>query len=245
MLVINRTDSNPICKTTKNVYGVLDKGVGETRMTTSESDPFRLAVNKETERQILYITGQSGSGKSYFTRQFIEDYHKAYPKRNVFVFSSLSDDTTLDKLKYLKRIKIKEDKFLNTPLSAEDFQESLTIFDDCDCITNKVIKKKIFDILNSILETGRHFKTSCVFTSHNANAGLDTKRILNESHSITIFPRNMGNRQIKYLLGEYLGFDKNQVKKLKKCEGRWVTVVKSYPMIFFSNTEMFIKDSDD
>jgi len=135
MLVINRTDSKPICKTSKNLYGILDKGNGETKLTTSESDPFRLAVNKETERQIAYITGPSGSGKSYFTRQFIEDYHKAYPKRSVFVFSSLSDDTTLDKLKYLKRIKIKEDKFLNTPLSAEDFQESLTIFDDCDCIT--------------------------------------------------------------------------------------------------------------
>jgi hypothetical protein len=241
MLVINRTDSKPICKTSKNLYGILDKGVGETKLTTSESDPFRLAVNKETERQIAYITGPSGSGKSYFTRQFIEDYRKAYPKRSVFVFSSLSDDTTLDKLKYLKRIKIKEDKFLNTPLSAEDFQESLTIFDDCDCITNKVIKKKIFDILNSILEVGRHFKTSCVFTSHVANAGIDTKRILNESHSITIFPKTLGSRSLKYLLDSYLGFDKEEIKQLKKCQGRWVTICKTFPMVYFSHTELFIK----
>lgn len=243
-LVINRTDASPICKTSNSIVGILDKKGGISKLTTTENDPFRLAVNKDTERQILYVSAPSGSGKSYYTKQFIEDYHKAYPKRNVFVFSSLSDCKTLDVLKYLKRIKIKEEKFLTTELGAKDFMESLVIFDDCDCMTDKHIKKKVFDILNSILETGRHFKTSCVFTSHNANAGLDTKKILNEAHSITIFPKNMGSRSLKYLLSEYLGFDKFEIKKLKKCEGRWVTICKSYPMCFFSHTEIYIKETE-
>jgi hypothetical protein len=238
----------PIATFGKKIVGVVDNPLvhnGMIKLETTEKDPFRHAVNKDTERQILYITAPSGSGKSYYTRQFIEDYHKAYPKRNVFVFSSLNECATLDKLKYLKRIKIKENKFLNMDLTAEDFKESLCIFDDCDCITNKLIKLKVFSLLNSILETGRHSKVSCVFTSHNANMGNETKRILNEAHSITIFPKNMGTRQLKYLLGEYLGFDKAEVKRLKKCSGRWVSVVKTYPMCFFSHTEMYIKDMDD
>jgi hypothetical protein len=38
------------------------------------------------------------------------------------MFSSLADDTTLDKLKYLKRIKIKETPFLTGSVGAEDFK---------------------------------------------------------------------------------------------------------------------------
>tara|TARA_B110000495_G_C23007811_1_gene595643 strand:+ start:1276 stop:2031 length:756 start_codon:yes stop_codon:yes gene_type:complete len=238
----------PIATFGKKIAGVVDNPMlkdGSTKIETNEKVPFRQAVNKDTERSILYVTAPSGSGKSYYTRQYIEDYHKAYPKRHVYVFSALDSCATLDKLKYLKRIKIKEAKFLNMELNAIDFKESLCVFDDTDVISNKHIKLKVFTLLNSILETGRHSKVSCVFTSHNANMGLDTKRILNEAHSITIFPRNMGNRQLKYLLGEYLGFDKDEIKRIKKTNGRWVTICKSYPMTFFDQSTMFIKDMDD
>lgn len=235
----------PIATFGKKIMGVVDNLGGMVKMDTTEKDPFRHAINKDIERQILYITAPSGSGKSYYTKLFVEDYHKAFPKRPVYVFSSLESCATLDKLKYLKRIKIKEEKFLSMDLTAQDFKESLTVFDDTDCLTNKFVKLKVFTLLNSILETGRHSKVSCVFTSHNANMGLDTKRILNEAHSITIFPRNMGNRQLKYLLGEYLGFDKDEQKKLKKCNGRWITICKTYPMCFFSHTEAFIKDMEE
>jgi len=230
------------------LIGVVDNPMikdSSTTYSTNQKQPFRQAVDKNTERQILYVTAPSGSGKSYYSKQFIEDYHKAYPKRPVFVFSSLNECATLDKLKYLKRIKIKESKFLSTELNAGDFKESLCVFDDCDVISNKLVKLKVFEILNAILETGRHFKVSCIFTSHNANMGLDTKRILNESHSITIFPRNMGNKPLRYLLGEYLGFDANEIKKLKKCNGRWVTICKTYPMTFFDEKDMYIKDMED
>ena len=161
-----------------------------------------------------------------------------FPSDTPFFETSIIDE-------YQKRIKIKESKFLSTDLNAGDFKESLCVFDDCDVISNKLVKLKVFEILNAILETGRHFKVSCIFTSHNANMGLDTKRILNESHSITIFPRNMGNKPLRYLLGEYLGFDNNEVKKLKKCNGRWVTICKTYPMTFFDEKDMYIKDMED
>lgn len=230
----------------KKVVGCVDKTGGVVEMETNSDIPFRQAIDTDTERQVLYVTGPSGSGKSYYTRQFIEDYHKKFPKRPVYVFSSLSECKTLDKIKYLKRIKVKEEKFLCSELSAKDFRETLCIFDDCDVISNKLIKKKIFDILNQLLELGRHMHTSVVFTSHNANAGLDTKKILTESHSITIYPRNMGSRPLRYLLGEYLGMDKKEIKKIKKCNGRWVTICKTtYPMTFFDEKKVHIKTMED
>jgi hypothetical protein len=41
--------------------------------------------DKETERSILYITGPSGSGKSYYTRNYILEYKKMFSKNNIYV----------------------------------------------------------------------------------------------------------------------------------------------------------------
>jgi UDP-glucose 4-epimerase len=85
-----------------------------------------------------------------------------------------------------------------------------------------------------MLEIGRHFNISVIFTSHCATMGNDTKRILNECHSITIFPKNLGGKTSKYLLDQYLGMDKEQIKKLKKVNSRWVTILKTYPQCIIS-----------
>lgn len=230
-----------IAKIGKRTIYVNDKPVedGFPSARAKNDDVCQQIPDKNTERSVLYITAPSGSGKSYYTKQYIEQYHKMYPKRDVFMFSSLDDDTTLDKLKYLKRIKIKDDKFLNAELSAEDFKDSLCIFDDCDVISNKVVHKKVFTILDNLLETGRHFAVSVIFTSHNATMGNATKRILNESHSITIFPKNAGGKMLKYLLDQYLGLDKDEIKRLKNLDGRWATIIKSYPMVVMSEKEIF------
>ncbi len=134
--------------------------------------------DKNTERSVLYVTGMSGSGKSVYSKAYIEQYHKMYPKNEVFIFSSLAEDATLDKLKYMKRIKIKEQPFLTAELDTADFAKSLCLFDDCDVISNKQIKLKVFTLLNAFLETGRHFNISVLFTSHNATLGNDTKKYI-------------------------------------------------------------------
>ena len=54
--------------------------------------------DKETERSILYITGSSDSGKSYYTRKYILEYKKNFPKNNIYIFLSLHSDETLDKI---------------------------------------------------------------------------------------------------------------------------------------------------
>ena len=134
------------------------------------------AIDKETERQILYITASSGAGKSHYALGFANSYHKAYPKRPIYLFSYLDQCDTLDKCKAIRRVKIKEDNFLTEQIEAIDLKESLVIFDDCDCISDKPTKKKVFEILKKILETGRHFKTSVIFTSHTAVMVLKQRR---------------------------------------------------------------------
>lgn len=200
---------------------------------------FQYIPNPLTERQILYVTGSSGSGKSYFTRKYCNEFSKLFPKRDIYLFSSISDDDSIDQIKGLKRIKMTPE-FLEENWEINDFKDCLVIFDDTDCITDKKTRNKVNGILNIILETGRHTNTYCVYTSHLACAGNDTKRILNECHSITLFPASCGGRTLKYLLESYLGLDKEQIKKVKGLKSRWVTILKTYPKCILSEKDVLL-----
>jgi len=201
--------------------------------------------DKSKERSILYITGASGSGKSYYTMNYVAEYKKMYPKNEMYLFTAVEPDgSAIDKIKGLKRF-VLDDAFIKEPFKIEDFKNMLLIFDDTDAISNKVLKLKLKSILDMVLNTGRHTNTSLIYTSHIPNAGLETKHILSECHSITIFPKTLGGRAMKYLLDNYLGLDRNQIKKLKKINSRWITIVKSYPMCVLGETSSFILTNDD
>jgi Cdc6-like AAA superfamily ATPase len=201
-------------------------------------DEFQQIPNPLTERSISYVTGASGSGKSYYIKNYANEFKKMYPKRDIYLFSSISDDSSIDKVKGLKRVKLSPE-LLQDEITAEDFKNSLVIFDDCDCITDKKMKQKVQAIQNSILETGRHFNVFCCISSHLPCAGNETKRTLNEAHSITFFPHSLGGRSLKYLLESYLGLDKEQIQKIKSTPSRWVTVIKTYPQVVLTEKEIY------
>ena len=92
------------------------------------------------------------------------------------IFSSLSEDKTLDSIKGIKRINFTPE-FLIFDFKIDDFKNSLVIFDDIDSATNKILKAKIYSLLDMILTTGRHTKKSCIYTSHLCNKGNETKLI--------------------------------------------------------------------
>ena len=212
---------------------------------TKENEIFQL-IPSDRERDIHYITGQSGSGKSWFAKNYINEYIKKHPKNSIYLFSSISDDPSIDSIKGLQRIDIKNPEFLDEDIELSDMKDSLVIFDDTDCIKEKNVRAKINGILNMILETGRHANISVIFTSHICCAGNDTKRILNETHSCTIFPKTLGNKSLKYLLDSYFGLDRDQIKKVKKMKGgRSVTIMKTYPMVIFNDKNMFMLNTDD
>ena len=103
-----------ICKVgDKKVLYLSDRAVedGVNELKTKGDATIQHIPDKNTERSVLYLTGMSGSGKSVAAKNYIEQYHKMYPKNEVFIFSSLAEDATLDKPKYTKRIKIKFEPF--------------------------------------------------------------------------------------------------------------------------------------
>ena len=202
---------------------------------------FQLVPNPKTERQILYITGPSGSGKSTFARKYLEEYKKQFKDNPIYLFSSLPDDESLDDVEP-KRIRIDQSLYTD-PISIKDFENSVVIFDDIDVISDKKIREAVYALLNQILEIGRHHSITCLVTNHLPSNRSDTRRILNECHSFTYFPRS-SSAKIKYVLTEYLGLDKHQIASFKRKNSRWVSVIKNYPGIYVSEREMGLLDQD-
>jgi len=108
------------------------------------------------------------------------------------------------------------------------------------------LRMRVQELLNSLLETGRHFNCEVIYTSHLATDGHATKRILNECKSVVIFPSGLGGRSIKYLLDNYFGLSADQIKRIKKLPSRWVSIQKGYPMCVIADKDAFIlNDPDD
>jgi hypothetical protein len=208
-----------------------------------EGGSLQQVPDPDTERQILYITGASGSGKSTYTKNYIKNYKKMFPKRVVYLFSALKTDESLDEVNP-QRIVI-DDSLVEVPLTAEDFKDSIVIFDDTDCISNKKHRNAVNDILNEILETGRHFNTSCILTFHLATGGRDTRKILNESHSVIYFPHSGSNVGLKRLLVDYLGLDKKTMKKIKDSKSRWACIFRNYPNVVMTERDIWLPSNDD
>jgi len=205
----------------------------------NKDERFQEVYDPKVERKINYIVGSSGSGKSWYAQNLAKIYHKMNKDNDIYLFSAVKEDSSIDKIPKLLRINLQ--KFVNDQeIGVEDFKDSLCIFDDCDTIPDKITNKAVMKLFNRIAQEGRHHNISCIFTSHLACNGAQTKIILAESHSITFFPKTMQGRSLKYLLENYMGLDKEQQKKIKNLPSRAVTWMKTYPQVILSEREIYV-----
>lgn len=212
------------------------KGSDAIRLTGSDRlvpypDPYH--------RQVYYIAGASGSGKSTYASQYIYNYQEVFPKNKVYVFSRLELDETLAALGCIP-IPINDTILSNIDIINE-ISDALCLFDDIDTIPDKKTKELVYKIQNDILETGRHKNIYIIVTSHliNGNDKKNTRTILNESQYITVFPKGGNTRSIKYLLKEYLGFSNKQIEGILLIPSRWITICKNYPQAIFHELGCF------
>ncbi|CAM9564831.1 unnamed protein product, partial [Ectocarpus fasciculatus] len=180
-------------------------------------------------RQCLYISGQSGSGKSHYLGRYMKEYRRMFPKNAIYIFSHVEKDAALDSVKGVKRIRFDE-AFLEEEWKAEDFADTFCIFDDVFELTqNKQLMGVLTHIRALILGTGRHHRTFYAETSHVTNAGQATKLTLTECSSITLYPHSTGFRTLKYALQTAFGFSTAEIEAIKALPSRWVTVLKTAP----------------
>lgn len=212
---------------------------------------FEILPNTNPDkRNIYYLAGASGSGKSYLCRQIVDNFAKLFPKRKIFIISKLDEDETLDGIKSKNVIRLDYKDFVDNPpdVNSSLFYESFVIFDDIDSISNKREDLAIHTFMNDISITGRKHKhgqgcISMAFITHYITNYKKTRLILNEATHICLYPQSTSNSQLLYILNSYLGFERKQIRQLKKL-GRWVCVAKNYPQHMISQYEAVILNTD-
>jgi len=185
-------------------------------------------------RQIWYVSGASGSGKSYFARSIAENYKKLYPDREIYLVSKypVEEDDTLGKMKVGRPKSISLDSIVEDYPSVDEFENCLIIFDDYDTLAppyDKVVQKLIDDLAIR----GRHTATSMCVLSHYLTNYKKTRLILGECHYIVLYPMATSFKAMKYVCEHHCGMTKDEIHDLKKL-GRWVAIHKVYPQYLIS-----------
>ncbi len=203
-----------------------DEGVDE--ITLNKGDTLQVLPLVE-EVQRLYVAGPSGSGKSYFISKWLGLSRKIWKgknKREIYIFSRIINDHQLDKF---NPIRPDLEEMIDDPMTGEELQNAIVIFDDIDSIADRDVKNAIYSLQKDLLVCGRHFNVTVICTSHLISNNIETKYCLNESSGVVIFPRSGQTYQIKRYLKEYQGFEKKMINKVMKLPSRWVYIHKSYP----------------
>jgi len=199
-----------------------------------------LPTNEPNQTNIVMVSAKQGAGKSYYLKQYIQNYKKIYKDNKVYLLSENNTDKLLDDL--VKRIPL--DKFVESELEWSDIPDnSLLAFDDIDCLENTrengFLKKKLYHLMNSSIQNARKKHISIVQTVHCATDGQTTKVMLLSCSSFVFF-LNSVSVQHKNALNKYLGISKENIKKILSMKGRWVCIFNMSPMVVMGEREIYI-----
>ncbi len=214
-----------------------------TKIELPQASRFSHIPDPEKNRDVTYIVGPSGSGKTTYTTAYIKEILKIHKDYKVILFSTLDDD--YKDIKNLQRVKI-DMSLVDDPIKADELKDSIVVFDDVDCIADKMLRASIIGTMQQVLEIGRHFNIYVIMTNHLATNGADTKRILNECNTITFFPQAGTGRGLTYLLENYCGLNTKDIRKIKKFKSRWCTFYKTFPqMLLFERNIMTLDELEN
>ena len=174
----------------------------------------------------LYVCGISGSGKSTYSSKWIKEYLKTNKENEFYIFSTVDEDEPLDKL---NPIRVDLDGLMDNPVSLEELRDSVCLFDDCATISDPRLRKYVIDLMSHLLEVGRHYNITVVNTAHVILDYKNSRKILNEATSVTIYPHVGSNVLNKKYLEHYAGFDSKQIAKILNLPSRWVSLYRTFP----------------
>jgi hypothetical protein len=238
--IINKKDNKEVA-----TLSLIEKSKdGMNEICLDNNHVFQLIPFKHRERTTMFITAESGGGKSHFVREWAKKYHESFPKNPIYLISYLEHDETLDAYKEIIRINAFNPKFLEECMELDlqlEFSDSCVIYDDVDSITNKNTKQKIYGLLNKMLRLGRHYNISVCYLGHEAYASHELKAILNESMSITFFLKFLNYKKLKYLLEVYFGLSREQIERVRNIkDSRAITYIKGFEKVILSEHMCFI-----
>lgn len=234
-------NNTPISKDKNNViYLTTNNGV---QKINNLKNNFIVPYIKQDMNNRTYIAGNSGCGKSYFIKKYIKAYKKLYPEQDVFIFSILDNDPTLDDVEHLiTRIDInKIDEF-----EVSDFKDCLAIFDDY--VGLPLRQQKLLNYYKDILlKTGRHNGIDVITCNDKLLGGIHSIKDILHSQMIIIYPATGGNKtEIRNFLKNKLSFNEANIKKVVNNKtSRWVAIHKAYPQYVVTENEIYLVNEDE
>lgn len=209
----------------------------------SEKALFNLIPNPDPKkRDVFYIAGASGSGKSHIARGIAEGYRRLYPDREIYLVSKLMEDDTLDNTKGGKPKRLNIQTLLDDPPDIEEFRNCMVIIDDIDALPSAQLKA-VHQLADDIAITGRHTCTTLLWLSHHLTNYSKTRLLLNEATVYVIYPQTTSRHALKYLLQTHAGLDEDWIKKLRQM-GRWVAIHKNVPPYLISQHKAALVNQD-
>jgi len=228
----------------REMLGEMEKK-GESSINLPPGSTFSINISKDPEkREIFYVAGASGSGKSYIAKHLASEYQKLYPKRDVYLVSKLKEDATLDSMER-PPVRLSPEKLVEKPITdLECLRESLVIFDDYDSFVGKE-GKVIQQLIDDIAIMGRHQVITMLCLTHYLSNYKKTRLLLTEATHFVLYPLSTGVQALNYLLKTYLGLSKDEVNNMRKTGSRWVCIYKNYPSWVVTETTAFLLNHTD
>lgn len=223
--------------------GVGDKK-GLQKLTLPKDSKFEVLPNPDPKkREVIYICGASGVGKSHWVKNYVQNYRKLFPEREVYLATQLEEDETLDSLKPpIKRIRISS--FVEKPPKIDEFEDCLFICDDFDTLPKPELKA-IWNVIDMIAIQGRHTRTSLAVISHYISNYRQTTLILNEAQKVVVYPHGNSLGQLRYMLEKKFGIDVERIKSFKRMKTRWVCLYALYPQYYITENGAGLLVDDD
>jgi len=193
------------------------------------------------QRQAVYISGVSGSGKSTSAVTYIKKLRKSAPKYKnypTYLWTANSiEDTVFKDLKNTYRINI-EDYTNLADLSYTEFENCIVVFDDWEALERPMLVY-FRDMMKKLLEYSRKQNVVIIVITHMTQQGLLTKPIIFECDTFILYHRNNFNACRKFLQN-YMDLDNDVMDKVKKMHGRCIYVRKSFPTCIISENKILL-----
>lgn len=176
----------------------------------------------------MFISGLSGSGKSFFIAQFLKYNRPRSKGTGIFLFSPIKDDKALSSIKNIIHIDLDEfaDEMKGSIFSIDDVPKgSVCIFDDIESY-KKQDAKRYMELRDIFLERGRHSDISTICVSHNCMNNQATKVSIREAQFWILFPAS-NRADARKLLRTYGGLESDKIDELMSMKTRWLFFKKT------------------
>lgn len=222
----------------KELYNVLKeklKNKLNNEIKIFDGEFMLLPTPKKANR--IYIAGSTGVGKSTWIKNYIIQLHKIYPNRVIYLFSDVENDPQLGSIPHITQIKLNMN-LVTKPIQTMELADSVCIFDDIDSISNKKIKKAIYDLYDAILKKGSSKDNiELIISNHAMSDYRETRNILINCNYVIFFPQSAVG--VQYTLKKF-GLNNEQMRALMNVPSRWCVLHKNFPFYAITQKSVFL-----